>query len=816
MNTTIEPTLDAPKSDSKVNGSKVPRPPATSEQQQQVIDLHAQNKTKRQIEEATGLGWSQVDLILKKYRYSSENVDPADGGPSNGTAPSAKPSEISGNGTDSTDATANVNKPVGPIQVTDDLKKKAFEMFRAGKNKGDVCRALKLTYYQADNIKDAYNKQNPNKPWERPEDWVQAQAGVLSQDKVAAKAGAAPVWFLIQALYTGGSRLDGILPFCGDGAERVTPTLTRRKWFEAVSKLVMAKGTLRDAIEKQWGEIVEIEVTKKGTNEKLIIPPYASYLLHRLNLRYIASESSFYRYFPEGSNHEKEGTWEYLTSTEVERDIMEWVVKKEISRASLEQKEITAAMKAMRPLGLFSQHNFSTNPLHVENGMLFFEERELVPVNPAYFSRAKLPVLYNREAGDKPNRFLLFLDEAGFTDEDRSLLQLWCGFVLLGDNSVHKIMMFTGDASAGKSTLIDLLEMMLGHESIATLNVERLDDRFELGSFFEKRLLVAKDVSAEALNSQAAYMLKALSGDSLIKAEIKHQNRRVSLKGPFNVAITSNSDLFIKLQGDAPAWERRLIIIKFRRKKDLKPENKLSEKMFKDEGSMILNWMIQGAIRARAILDEKDKFPKTAEQEKRVNELLRLSDSVKAFVAEELQSDAKGKITTFALYEAYENYCARNRVLPSPKGVFEREIVLRIQEAWGGEKCTMTNPKTGDPCRGYLGISFKPKEPPSTPPTTTVPTTTVPTTPVTTAPTTNPAVITQDTTPPTNSTQATTAAADTTPPASAPSAPTAKQSDATPAATPPADSTPTTQAPPIQAAAASPATEKTPSEEVQF
>ena len=780
MNTTIEPALDAPKSESQLNGSKVPRPPATAEQQKQVIDLHAQKKTKRQIEEETRLGSSQVDLILKKFRYSGENVSPADGGPSNGTAPSAKPPEVSGNGADSTDATANGNKPVGPIQVTDDLKKKAFEMFRAGKTKGDVCRALKLSFYQADNIKNAYNKQNPNKPWESPVDWVQAQAGVLAQDKVAAKAGASPVWFLIQALYTGGSRLDGILPFCGDEAERVTPTLTRRKWFEAVSKLVMDNGTLRDAIEKQWGVIVEIEVTKKGTNEKLIIPPYASFLLHRLNLRYIASENSFYRYFPEGSNHEKEGTWEYLTSTEVERDIMEWVVKKEISRASLEQKEITAAMKAMRPLGLFSQHNFSTNPLHVKNGMLFFEERELVPVNPAYFSRAKLPVLYNREGGDKPDRFFRFLEEAGLTDEDKSLLQLWCGFVLLGDNSVHKIMMFTGDAGSGKSTLIELLEMMLGHESIATLNVERLDDRFELGSFFEKRLLVAKDVSAEALNSQASYMLKALSGDSLIKAEIKHQNRRVSLKGPFNVAITSNSDLFIKLQGDAPAWKRRLIIIKFRKKEDLVVENKLSEKMFKDEGSIILNWMIQGAIRARAILDEKDKFPKTAEQEKRVNELLRLSDSVKAFVAEELQSDAKGKITTFALYEAYENYCARNRVLPAPKGSFEREIVLRIQEAWGGEKFTMTNPKTGDPCRGYLGISFKPKGPPSTPPTTPMPTT---------AATTKPADITQATTPPANSVQA---------------------------ATPSADTTPATQAPPIQAGTTSSPTDTTPEEEVPF
>lgn len=649
-------------------------------------------------------------------------------------------------------------------------------MFRDGKTRGDVCRALKLSINQVDKIKKIYNAQNPKSAWANPEDWVQAQDGVPTQKEVAAKAGAAPVWFLIQALYAGGSELDGILPFCGDGSERVTSTLTRQEWFHAVSKLVKDKGELRDAIEKQWGEIIKVVPTEKGTAEFLQSLPYGTYLLHQLNLRFITSEGSFYKYYPDGQGNEKEGTWEFLTVTEVQREILEWVVKKIIHRARPDLKEIQEALNYMRPLGLFSQHNFSTNPLHVKNGMLFFEENELVPVNPAYFSRAKLPVTFNASTGSKPSRFIRFLDEAGLLDEDKDILQLWCGFVLLGDNSVNKIMLFAGDAGSGKSTLIDLFERMLGHDSIATLNIERLNDRFELGSFYERRLLVAKDVSADALNSQAAYMLKALSGDSLIKAEIKHQNRRVELRGPFNVAITSNSNLFIKLEGDADAWQRRLIILKFRKKPGLIVENKLAEKMFKDEGSAILNWMIKGAIRARAILDQKDKFPKTAEQQKRVNELLRLSDSVKAFVSEELQSDTKGKITTSTLHEAYENYCARNRVLPAPKGSFEREIVLRIQEAWGGEKWTMTDPKTGYPCRGYLGISFKPKGSP----------TTTPVPPVTATPA------------PTPTTSAT------------------KPADSTQAATPSANTTPPSSAPPNQFESKSSPTETTPEEEVQF
>jgi len=366
----------------------------------------------------------------------------------------------------------------------------------------------------------------------------------------------------------------------------------------------------------------------------------------------------------------------------------------------------------MRALGIQERYSFSPNPLHVLNGMLFFEEQELFEASPAYFSRGKLPVKYI-ESATNLKRFFKFLDDAKLSANDKALLQLWCGFLLLGDNSNHKIMMFVGAAGSGKSTLMDLIEMVLGYDAIASLNIERLDDRFELGSFYEKRLLVAKDVSSDALNSRAAHMLKALSGDSLIKAEIKHQNRRVALKGPFNICITSNSDLFIKLQGDADAWGRRLLILKFSKEPDRPVEYNLADTMFKEEGSAILNWMILGAIRARNILASKgkEKFPDTEEQKARVRELLRLSDSVRAFVRDALKEDPSGGVSTEDLHHAYENYCARNRVLPGPRGAFERELVLRIQEICNGEKGFINKADDNRPCRGYRGVSFKAAKP---------------------------------------------------------------------------------------------------------
>ena len=54
-------------------------------------------------------------------------------------------------------------------------------------------------------------------------------------------------------------------------------------------------------------------------------------------------------------------------------------------------------------------------------------------------------------------------------------------------------------------------------------------------------------------------------------AEIKGSNERPEIQGQFNIIITCNSRLSVRLEGDADAWRRRLVIVGYRKPKAVKP-----------------------------------------------------------------------------------------------------------------------------------------------------------------------------------------------------------------------------------------------------
>ena len=94
------------------------------------------------------------------------------------------------------------------------------------------------------------------------------------------------------------------------------------------------------------------------------------------------------------------------------------------------------------------------------------------------------------------------------------------------------------------------------------LRTDHLKDRFELFAYVGKTLLAGKDVAGNFLNLEGSHIVKALCGGDLLDAE-KKNGGRMQIKGDYNILITSNSRLWLKLDGDAGAWERRLLIVEY-------------------------------------------------------------------------------------------------------------------------------------------------------------------------------------------------------------------------------------------------------------
>lgn len=80
----------------------------------------------------------------------------------------------------------------------------------------------------------------------------------------------------------------------------------------------------------------------------------------------------------------------------------------------------------------------------------------------------------------------------------------------------------------------------------------------------------------------------------------------------------------------------------------------------------ILNFFVEGAIQHLEELNAIGNYRVTPEQERRVVELLRESESVRHFVETCLVNTMMGDVTNNELNAAYFAYCARNGWKPYP------------------------------------------------------------------------------------------------------------------------------------------------------
>ena len=272
-----------------------------------------------------------------------------------------------------------------------------------------------------------------------------------------------------------------------------------------------------------------------------------------------------------------------------------------------------------------------------------------------------------------PNFLKKFLGPA-LASADINLVQKYFGSMLLGSNTCHGLMVIRGTAGGGKSTLVSILEKIIGENNVAHLRTDHLGGRFETSSFLGKRLLVGKDVPGDTLAVSGARMLKSLVGNDLMQAEIKFSPDKQPMRGDFHVVIVSNNNLRIALDGDLEAWKRRMLVVDYKNPKPAQPIPNYAEKLVAAEGSGILNWLIEGAQAYRAEMAKHGKLGLTSDQQNRVATLLQDSDNVTEFVKNRLAARKGRDVTSEELLLEYYKVCRKENWTPVSMHCFQTRV----------------------------------------------------------------------------------------------------------------------------------------------
>jgi P4 family phage/plasmid primase-like protien len=345
--------------------------------------------------------------------------------------------------------------------------------------------------------------------------------------------------------------------------------------------------------------------------------------------------------------------------------------------------------------------------IHVSNGMLALDDAghiELKPFAPEFYSRNRSEIAWNPDA-DCP-RFKRDLLLSAMPEEDANLIQRYAGQCLLGMNLSQTFLILRGTPGGGKTTLANVIEGVIGRHNVTELRISQLCERFELIRYVGRTLLSGKDVPGDFLNMRPAHVLKALVGGDTLEGEVKHGNESFSIEGRYNVLISTNTRLRVKLDTDAGAWRRRMLIVDYAKPKPAKPIPNFDSILLREEGEGILRWAVDGAIQLKQEMDSFGALQLTESQRRRVDDLLSESDSVRSFVRECVVYSQGSEIAIHDLMSAYRDFCELREWEPVRDRQFQSELPDAMLEFHRAIRRNDIR-QDGKSVRGYRGVKLQ-------------------------------------------------------------------------------------------------------------
>jgi P4 family phage/plasmid primase-like protien len=367
-----------------------------------------------------------------------------------------------------------------------------------------------------------------------------------------------------------------------------------------------------------------------------------------------------------------------------------------------------AILSLARGHALMGEPDASSGPvIHCANGMLDFTEAKPVlrEFHADYWSKTACAIPYNPQA--KCERFKDELLKPALSGENISLLQRYLGAVLMGLNAAQRFLVLYGEAASGKSTLVKLLERIIGLALVATLRTIHLSGRFETHGFQGKILLTAKDVASDFLAHSAAKAIKGLIGDDAFETEKKYGGKS-QLVGNRNVLVTSNARLRLSLDEDEAAWRRRLLVIHFKRAEGTKRVTNFADVLLKEESEGIFAWIVEGAVKHLEELKDHGDFKLTQGQQDQVESWILESRSVEEFVGSSVVKKDKANVSVDELLAGYFHYCREKQWSPVSAREFTVELGDLMIRLHGVHKRNDIV-RGGKAVRGFQGVALSSK-----------------------------------------------------------------------------------------------------------
>lgn len=285
--------------------------------------------------------------------------------------------------------------------------------------------------------------------------------------------------------------------------------------------------------------------------------------------------------------------------------------------------------------------------INFRNGFYDPRSKRMIPHDPRYKATNQIPHEYDPEGqlkGVTVQEWLMFICD---TPEDIEMLCQFSGLCLTRDTRQQKFLILNGEGGTGKSTVIRMIEKMIGTENTSNISLNQLTQRFQAFGLMGKLLNSCADLEIDALSDTS--ILKKALGEDTFSAEAKGKDQ-ISVRNYAKLLFSTNQLPIVKAE-QTNGFYRRLLILTM----DRVPEKKDPE--FFDRLSAEIDDFIRISVTALERLYQNGRITESAGSIEAVKRLRCDSDTVQAFLTEKVEKIPDGRIKKADLYREYENFC---------------------------------------------------------------------------------------------------------------------------------------------------------------
>jgi len=310
--------------------------------------------------------------------------------------------------------------------------------------------------------------------------------------------------------------------------------------------------------------------------------------------------------------------------------------------------------------------------INVSNGMLDWEEGDLVSHDPHFLSSIQMPVEWKPRA--KSTVLDKFLSDV-FPSDALQLAEEIIGYFMIPTTVYQKAFMLCGEGANGKSTFLNMVNAFLGRDNISRTSLHDLEGSpFAAAELHGKLLNIYADLAATKLEKTEVF--KHLVGGDPLSAQRKY-GQPFTLRSFARLLFSANE--FPRADDASEAFMRRWIVIPFPRRfegKDRDPH--LSEKLVQPD---VLSALLVRAVSGLRRLVAQGEFTKCASTEAKIEEYKIVNDTCYEFAKDSLKSASPDhRVSKREVWDGYERWCEANGIkFPLAPRRFNTQLAMHLR-----------------------------------------------------------------------------------------------------------------------------------------